>query len=329
MVSVTGRLALSFSVVADVFATGGGVVGRGVAAVTSEVVAFAGGVSFVGGLAAGVSFAGGSAAGGFFTSESFIGEAGLVLREVTGGTRSRSTFLVVVASFRACFLGAGRSFEVVVAGRFVARGVFVAGVSGKELAVRFSGMDRCVVSELVEFLVSGTGMVLVGNDRALSIGGSCLAVLGLGFGVIRLSASVSHPGMFRGWGPVRPASCRATYAVSASSRSERVRLWARAIFLAVWYQRSASLVRPFFHAVSAWTMHWLNACRPAGGSGCVGGPASVVDANSNSSAIVREFTAIKIAEECGADPTKWTMVRHDRRIQSHRCYRQELPTAFR
>ena len=251
------------------------------------------------------------------------------MREVTGGTRSRSTFLVVVASFRACFLGAGRSFEVVVAGRFVARGVFVAGVSGKELAVRFSGMDRCVVSELVEFLVSGTGMVLVGNDRALSIGGSCLAVLGLGFGVIRLSASVSHPGMFRGWGPVRPASCRATYAVSASSRSERVRLWARAIFLAVWYQRSASLVRPFFHAVSAWTMHWLNACRPAGGSGCVGGPASVVDANSNSSAIVREFTAIKIAEECGADPTKWTMVRHDRRIQSHRCYRQELPTAFR
>ena len=46
-------------------------------------------------------------------------------------------------------------------------------------------------------------------------------------------------------------------------------------------------------------MHWLNACRPAGGSGCLGGTAITVDVSSSRKVIVRGFTAITCVESWG------------------------------
>ena len=50
-------------------------------------------------------------------------------------------------------------------------------------------------------------------------------------------------------------------------------------------------------------MHWLNACRPAGGSGCLGGPAIAVDVSSNSKVIVRGFTVVTSGEGFGLGGT--------------------------
>ena len=172
---------------------------------------------------AGMSFAGMPAGGG-------SGVFSFVSGEVIGGTRSLSTVPVV---FSGCFFGAGESFGVVVAGRFVVALAFGAPVRDSERAVRVSGMDRRVFSELGKVCFSGTGMVLVANDRDLVVGGTRLAVFAFGFEAVRAPPSVSQPGFVPGCGPVSPASCLATYAVSASSLSVSVKLWARATFLPV------------------------------------------------------------------------------------------------